>query len=178
MNPDILEIEEIGVAYGLSPIDIAIASDQLIGYELKSDLDPLDRLPRQVKYYNSIFEEVVLVVGYQHAYEALKMIPNWWGVYFAEKCSNGIVQLSIARDPKTNPNPIKASIAKLLWREELLHFLAESEFEICYRYKTRDELSEKLAEKYDYFSLVDKVCSQLKHRSNWRVDAAHRKYAY
>ena len=178
LDTDILVIEELGLEYGLSRIDFAVASDKLIGYELKSDLDTLDRLPQQVRHYNAIFEEINLVVGYQHAYKALKMIPNWWGVYFAEMCSDGVIRFSIARDPKKNPKPVKSSIAKLLWRDELLQFLAEFELDFYYKYKTRDELSEKLAEKYDYNSLVDKVCDQLKHRANWRVGTLHKKYAY
>jgi hypothetical protein len=44
-------VQEMGVWSGVARIDIAVINGELCGYELKSDRDTLERLPRQMEYY-------------------------------------------------------------------------------------------------------------------------------
>jgi hypothetical protein len=47
-------------------IDIAVFNGIMHGYEIKSDVDTLKRLPQQIKAYDSIFDKITLIVGKAH----------------------------------------------------------------------------------------------------------------
>ena len=176
--PGAIVIDELGIAHGSSRIDIAVITKRLLGYEIKSEKDTLRRLPQQIRYYNSVFNRVTLIVDYRHAYEALKIIPIWWGVRLVEMKSSGEVYFSIAREARENPSPDKYSIAQLLWRNEVLQILEETEADRSIRAKSRDELYKRIAESTEIDKLRASVCDQLKRRENWRVDVSQVSYAY
>lgn len=172
-------IEELGLSHGSSRIDIAIVNDRLIGYELKSGQDTLKRLPRQVQYYNAVFSKLILVVDYRHAYDATKIIPQWWGVYFVETLPDGRVKsVSIARPPQENPLQSKSAIVKLLWKEEAVYYLEEIGLAKGYRSKTKREIYDRIVEHVNIDSLQSYVCKTLKNRVYWRADASQLTYAY
>src|SRR3990167_10801492 len=90
-DPETAIFEELGVAHGAARVDIAVVNGIMHGYEVKSDLDTLRRLPEQIEVYNSVFDKMTLVVGKSHLYEAIKIIPDWWGVVVAKVDENGVV---------------------------------------------------------------------------------------
>ena len=51
---------------GASICDLMAVTDCLTGYEIKSDLDNYQRLDRQIKNYDKIFDKNYVVVGQQH----------------------------------------------------------------------------------------------------------------
>jgi hypothetical protein len=61
-------------------IDVAVVNGLLAGYEIKSDLDTLLRLPRQVLSFSLVFERATLVTTATHAVKARALIPSWWGI--------------------------------------------------------------------------------------------------
>src|ERR1700733_2509791 len=83
-------VEEMGVWSGSVRIDIAVVNGSLSGYELKSERDTLERLPRQVRLYGHVFDFLHLVVGKRHVEKAKAMIPDWWGVKIAIAGSTGV----------------------------------------------------------------------------------------
>ena len=68
----------------------------LTGYEIKSDADDLKRLPNQVASYPAMTDLNYLVVGDVLHDEAIKLLPNNWGIMRA-RLSNGIVSLTTER---------------------------------------------------------------------------------
>ena len=63
-------INELGILHGEARIDLVVISDGVMhGYELKSDIDSLSRLPEQMRIYNTVFSKVTLVVGKKHILE-------------------------------------------------------------------------------------------------------------
>lgn len=176
--PGTIVIDELGISYGASRIDIAVIGSELLGYELKSDLDNLNRLPSQVQAYNAVFDELTLVVGYTHAYDAVKIVPQWWGLVFAETDPHGHVLFSYAREPKKNPSPDKFVVAKLLWRDEALQVLDDLGLARGFRSKSRGEICEELAKQTDFEILRSRVCCQIKKRINWRADKLQTLYAH
>src|SRR5262245_39425246 len=76
-------VEEMGIWSGSVRIDIALINGSLSGYELKSDSDTLERLPRQLAIYGRVFDYLHLVVGKRHADKARALLPDWWGVKVA-----------------------------------------------------------------------------------------------
>src|SRR6185312_2727790 len=70
-------VEEMGVWSGAVRVDIAVINGKLWGYELKSDSDTLERLPRQAEIYGKVFDRMTLIVGNRHADRAFKVVPRW-----------------------------------------------------------------------------------------------------
>ncbi|MFX4263573.1 sce7726 family protein [Pelotomaculum propionicicum] len=73
-------VDELPICWGDTRIDIAIVNCSLIGYEIKSDRDTLDRLPRQAELYNKIFDSITLVCSQRLIAKAKDKIPEWWGI--------------------------------------------------------------------------------------------------
>lgn len=164
-----LIVEELALKHGATRIDIAVINDQLYGYEIKSAKDTLIRLPDQARIYSSVLDRITLVVAYCHAYEALQIIPDWWGVELVHMGPEGVV-ISEARDPRDNPMIDKSSIAELLWRDEAIAFLEEMDAANGVRSKSRSVIYKRIVEVADLQSLRSRVCRQLRLRTDWRPD--------
>lgn len=168
-------LEELGLKHGRTRIDLVVINDRLHGYEIKSDRDSLKRLTEQINIYSSIMDRVTLVVGYRHAYSALKMVPEWWGVRLAEKDEeSGAVFLSDARLPTDNPRVDINAIASLLWRDEALDILEEIGESKGVHSKTRTDIYNRLVQVIEPRHLCAMVRRQLKSRKDWRSGAQRR----
>src|SRR5690554_5074540 len=73
-------VDELPICWGDSRIDIAVINRSLHGYEIKSDRDTLDRLPRQIELNNKIFDYITLICSCRLVANARKRIPEWWGI--------------------------------------------------------------------------------------------------
>jgi len=164
-------IDELGVLHGEARIDLAVIDEGLIhGYELKSDVDSLSRLPEQMRIYNSVFSKLTLVVGKKHILEAIKIIPEWWGITVAKISNeNDTVLLYNIREADLNPIQDSISIARLLWKEEAISILEDVNKAYGIRSKARDFIYERLAEVFDKETLSTKVNECLCARRDWRV---------
>lgn len=163
-------IEELGVNHGSARVDIAVVNGILQGYEIKSDLDTLDRLMPQINAYNNVFDKMTLVVGHNHILEALDMIPDWWGVMYAKVTTDGSVRLTTLRKAEENPSPDSVSIARLLWRDEALKMLESIDRAKGFKTKTSSIIYKELALNMDSCNLKERVRETLFFRPNWRVD--------
>lgn len=164
-----LLLDELGIRHGTARIDLIVVNHRLHGYEIKSDSDSLRRLPEQIRIFSSVLDRITLVVGYRHAYDALRMVPEWWGVRLAaedERC--GTVVLSSARFPRNNPRVDLNAMVALLWRDEALNILEEMGAAKGVRSKIRTDIYKRLVEvcKPDY--LRARIRQQLKSREGWR----------
>lgn len=169
--PDAKIIEELGIVHGAARVDIAVVSGIIHGYELKSDIDTLDRLPEQMKIYNSVLDKMTLVVGKNHLYDAINIVPEWWGIMVAKIIhSNGKVSLYNIREAGENPHQDNVAVAALLWREEALNILEKIGQAEGVRSKTRKTIYERLVEVLDGQTLKEIVRAHLCTRVNWRSD--------
>jgi hypothetical protein len=163
-----LIIEELGVNHGSTRADIAAVNGIMHCYEIKSDKDTLLRLPEQIKAYNAVFDRVTLVVGFSHVYEALELIPDWWGVTVAKQASDGVVLHEI-RQAAVNGGRDGQSIARLLWRGEALAILEELDQAYGFRSKPRSAIYEKLADTMEVDDLSNRVKKTLCLRYDWQA---------
>jgi hypothetical protein len=162
-------IEEMGITHGAARVDVAVVNGVIHGYELKSDLDTLRRLPGQMRAYNSVLDLVTLIVGRQHVHDAINTVPEWWGITIAKAVgSGGAVSFCIIREPDENPSKDSVAIAGLLWRDEALHLLAEVGRDAGVRSKPRRVLYQRLAAIFDQPTLQTKVRHCLAARTTWR----------
>ena len=65
---------------GSSICDLMLVTDKLTGFEIKSDSDNYERLPRQICAYNQFFDENYLVVSQTHSRSAESKVPSHWGI--------------------------------------------------------------------------------------------------
>lgn len=167
--PDTRVIEELGIRWGTSRIDIAVINGKLHGYEIKSDSDTLDRLPCQMEAYNSVFDRISIVVGCHHAERVLSLIPDWWGVKIATLGAQKAVHFEQLRWPSDNPSVDPFEVARLLWREEALEILEDIGAAQGMKGKSREVLYRRLTMVLEPHDLGAHVRRRLKQRSNWRV---------
>lgn len=167
-NKRVRIIEELGVQHGEARIDIAVINGVIHGYEIKSDQDTLSRLPEQIRIYNSVFDKVTLVVGKSHLHNAIKMIPDWWGVMVAKINKDGSVFFNLIRKEEFNKDQNKISVAQLLWRAEALKILEGIDEAKGLRSKPRNLIYQKLSTTLDQKTLGKKVRETIFLRANWR----------
>ncbi|KXG44571.1 sce7726 family protein [Tepidibacillus decaturensis] len=115
-------INELGIDFGASRIDIAVVNGIMHGYEIKSESDTLNRLPKQMEYYNRVFERMTIVVDRKYYEETKNLVPKWWGITIVNK-KNGSIQLQQKRKGRKRTPQDKELLLKLLWKDELEKFV-------------------------------------------------------
>ncbi len=109
-------VHELGVSYGEHRVDIATVNRRcLSGYEIKSEVDTLTRLPRQANAFSSVFDKMTLVVVPKHLEAARRVVPDWWSIVV----DDGINCYS-ERQGRENPKACAATSLQLLWKSELV----------------------------------------------------------
>lgn len=164
-------IEELGVQHGNARVDIAVVNGIMHAYEIKSDSDTLRRLPEQVQAFSAVFDQVTLVVGKIHLYEAVKIVPEWWGVTIAKPNDKGSVTFMVIRKEAPNTQRDSVSIARLLWRDEALSLLEAEDAAKGFRSKPRDIIYQQLSAVFNQQALSQKVRETIFVRPDWRPDA-------
>ena len=161
-------VEELGISHGEARIDVAVINGVMHGYEIKSDLDTLSRLHEQMNLYNSVFTEMTLVVGKKHLFEAIQIVPEWWGIIIAKFNSDGGIEFNHIRESEKNLNQNPIFIAKLLWREEAINILDSFGKAKGFRSKSRNCIYQKLSDIFDKQTLENKVRETLFFREDWK----------
>lgn len=170
-DPDLVVVEELGLQHGTARVDIAVVNGSLHGFELKSDLDTLLRLPRQMQIYNLVLDQVTLVVGKDHVHKAINIIPDWWGVIIAKSTDlYGNVKFYDIRQSENNPSVDSMSLVRLLWKDEALSILEELGQASGFRSKRRDIIYQKLVSILSQKDLKAYVRKSLSSRINWRAE--------
>ena len=165
-EPDTLLLDELGLC-GQVRVDLAVVNGFLAGYEIKSPVDTLRRLPGQAEVYSRVLDFAHLVVAGRHYEHALVMIPQWWGVHLAH-ASAGEVWLETVRAARRNEMVDRMSLARLLWRDEALAVLAARGADRGVRTKARWHVWTRLSEVLTTEEMRDVVRSHLKARQGWR----------
>jgi hypothetical protein len=116
-------IHELGLARGSTRVDVAVvARTGLYGFEIKSDVDVLKRLPGQVKLYSEVCDYASVVTTTKHLEEVVGMLPTWWGIFLASD-ETGKVKFKVNTLPQKNPTLNITKLTRMLWRDEALEFL-------------------------------------------------------
>ena len=171
LTEDAQIIEELGIERGSARIDLAIVNGALIGYEIKSDFDSLDRLANQMHAYHRVFDELSIVTTPQFVPQVEQLLPFWWGVLQAVCDGAGVVCLEVVRTPSANPRQEALSLLGLLWRDEAVALLDQHSATKAKSKLTRTMLYEQLAGLADLSTVRDWVSHALRHRGEWRTNA-------
>ena len=171
LSPDTLVLDELGLKHGNVRADIAVVNGHLIGYEIKSDADSLNRLSRQVDAYSAVFDRANAVVGQRHSVPIAKLVPSWWGIVVATRGRRGAVCFKTIRRASPNPSTDAFATAQLLWRNEAEEELAKRGFSGRILRQKRSILYEELIKALGAVELRMVVKERLKMRTDWRRPA-------
>lgn len=118
-----LVLDELRLARTRAVLDVAVIDAGLHGYEIKSDLDSLSRLPRQIEVFGRSCDTLTLVTVKKHAAAAKQIIPGWWGLLLAERDRASRLTLTREREPFENPAVDATEFLNILRRTELMRIL-------------------------------------------------------
>ena len=154
-------IQELEVARGRARADVVrLSGGDSHAYEIKSDLDTLRRLPRQIRHYNEVFSTVTLVVGVDHVVEALYLIPDWWGVIVAE-LDNTELRLSPIREVRQNSHTDYEAISDLLRKHELMKVLSARNTSAGCHSMSKQRLVQEARQEISKESMVEQLARTL-----------------
>jgi hypothetical protein len=121
--------------------------------------------------FNAVFDKLTLVVGKRHLYDAINIVPDWWGIIVAKIDANHEIFFQTIREAEDNQDQVGVSIARLLWKEEALQILEERSKAKGVRSKPREFIYQRLANVLDAETLKEKVRDALLvSREDWRSE--------
>jgi len=165
-EPSTTIIDELSLCQGHARVDLAVVNGSLSGYEIKSDRDSLNRLPRQRAIYDVCFNTMVIVVGSRHANGCFDAVPEAWGIWLAIPTISGI-KFEVRREPKINARIEAESVVQLLWKAEVSSSLEEVGVTLNPKLGRR-ELWKCLVASVEPQELFRIVRDRLRARGDWR----------
>lgn len=165
---DTLILDEVGLACSTARVDVAVLNGSMSGFEIKSDVDSLARLPRQVAAYDSILDFATLVAGTRHFRHARDVVPKHWGLVRAEVV-DGVLSLATVRPAMHNANVVPRNLAMMLWREELVEELKARQAYRGLSTKPKGALWDALVAATSVDELRNLVRERIKARGDWRA---------
>lgn len=141
-------------------IDVAVVNGVLHGYEIKSDRDRLNRLPRQVVAYGQVVDFATLVVGHNHLAAAVALLPAWWEVL--EVDDEGTIKRR--RPGSRNPMRSARALAQLLWLEDAQRMLEGRGGLEGLRRAPRERLCLQICARYELEEIAKAARATLKAR--------------
>lgn len=161
-------IDELGLAHAQSRIDLAVFNGHLHGYEIKSAVDTLDRLPRQLAIYTRALQKLTLVVATRHLDAAEAIAPDWCGLTEIVEGPRGGMTFASRRRARLNPGLDPFMLAHLLWHQEaqdLLRARGASEADVN---APRKRLYRLLADEVPVRELAPAIKAAMASRTRWR----------
>jgi len=76
---------------GESRLDLCKVNGKSVAYEIKTELDTLDRLDKQVNDYQRLFDEVYVICPISKCQEVEKVIPLECGIYVYEEINDKLI---------------------------------------------------------------------------------------
>jgi hypothetical protein len=121
-TPHVL-VPEVDIRWSVpARADALLVSDRICGFEIKSDVDSLARLPRQVLAYGQVVERAYLLVGEKYRERATAIVPEWWAIWAASWAGDD-VRVRQVRAGRLNPDINPLAVTTFLSREQLTRTL-------------------------------------------------------
>jgi len=84
-----------------SRTDFLVINGDTKSFEVKSKIDTLNRLKKQVEDYGDVFEYNTVVIDKTHLEKVIELIPDYYGVWYYEK-SKKVIYREAKYSPKIN----------------------------------------------------------------------------
>ena len=150
-DSSLLVTQELALARGRHRADVVVVNGVLTGFEIKSDLDSLRRLPGQVTAYSGVMDFVTVVTGPKWLCKVACTITSW-------------------RPPQENPTPNAQALLDLLWREDLVTLLEKRGAARGFRGANCSSLWQKILTLYTVQELRPEIrCALRQHHNRARL---------
>jgi hypothetical protein len=166
--PDTLILNELALAHSSARIDVAVLNGCLHGYEIKSSVDTLHRLPRQIDLYVECLQKLTIVCAPRHLEGVYSIVPSWCGVMEAQKGEQGDIKFVTHRVPQENKNVQGSRLAHLLWRQEAVDMLASQNLPVKILKQPRKQLYLEIADRFTVTEISAYIKSAMASRPRWR----------
>lgn len=157
--------DEFRLSDGFVVADVALIGTDLIGFEIKSDKDVLDRLSVQSMVYSNAFSECFLVTTPKYAERASLLVPDWWGILIVEERDNTLF-MSEYRRGEENLDVTPLAVLQLLKKKEAGDLLRLVNSPISNKKKA--EIYLELMEKLQPDELIYLSCLKVRARYHGR----------
>jgi len=166
--PDTIVVNELGLSHAKVRVDVAVINGCVHGYEIKSGMDTLERLPVQLELYTQCLEKLTLVCAPRHIKRVEAISPPWAGIIEAKKGGRGAITFSTVRRGCINGDIDPVQLAHLLWRPEALALLSRFDVDKKLLKKSRKQLYWALAELMTVSQLTTAIREFMQQRRTWR----------
>jgi hypothetical protein len=167
-NPNTIVVDELGLLHAKARVDVAVINGCIHGFEIKSGVDKLDRLARQMELYASCLEKLTIVCAGNHVAEVLPILPDWCGLLLARKGRRGGIDFLTMRKAVRNPFVDKSKLAHLLWRPEVIRLLECIDAPKAVLKRPRVEMYDYVAAQLTLSEITAYVRECLINRETWR----------
>ncbi len=150
---------------GSSICDVMAVTDELTGYEIKSDLDNYSRLDMQIRAYNMFFDRNYIVVSHKHIKSIKEKIPAEWGIIYILD-----YKIGIERNAKPNPKVSRRRQLSILWKLELKNLLIKNNLPL-YAQKEKGYIADRIAASVNNDLLGHQIARELMERDYSVYDA-------
>lgn len=171
-SDDVLVVDELGLAHAKSRIDVAVINGCVHGYEIKSALDTLTRLPDQIATYQDTLERLTIVCDTRHVRGVIRLTPSWCGVTEARLGARGGVHFDTVRRPGKNPDVKPTMLAHLLWHGEAVSLLSRFDIPARDLRQPRKQLYAMIAELMTPKEITKSIREFMLERQTWRYHPA------
>lgn len=145
-----------------SRCDFYTVTDRLTGYEIKSDADSYERLARQIKDYDTFFDENYIVIGATHKIHVAKKIPEHWGIICITDTDEGF-EVETLRPAKPNPKLKRRNQILKLWNPEISSVLRQNKLHV-YNGKSKAFRAAYMIKSVPDEKLREHICHELFER--------------
>ncbi len=166
MNERLRFFEELVI--GKSRADaILVRENEIVGFEIKSDMDSLVRLEKQVKNYERFCDRCYIVTGVHYADRIDDYVPKHWGIYEVSLTDNGEYHIEMSREavhnPKERPRVKLKNQMSLLWRSELVSIIRTNKYggvsgknKRILKEQIIEKAGDSLARRFTYDALIER----------------------
>lgn len=162
-----LTLEEVGILFGESIVDIAVFSSTMNhAFEIKSAVDSLTRLNDQMRKYSMVFDYITIITQPSH-YDKIELYaPKYVGIILVY--DDGVIEKK--RSPIANPLIQNSKLIQILWKEELYSYLKSNGHKGLSKL-TKSKLRKYFLENYDGPEIKKIIFETLKKRVGWKTSS-------
>ena len=165
-RPHVL-VPEVDVRWSVpARMDALLVADRISGFEIKSDVDSLTRLPRQIMAYGAVVERAVLIVGDRHLAAGTAAVPSWWTIWGARWRDDQVVIREVRRG-RLNPEINPLAVMSFMSRDNLSGALRVRGFKRLSTYSV-DELRQLLADNVGAHETIRLARTAMLGNAGWR----------
>ncbi len=143
---------------GSSICDVMAVTTQLVGYEIKSDLDNYHRLQQQVAAYDRFFDANYLVVSSSHSKSAQEKVPAHWGILCIQENN-----ITLVRPAGKNKQVDRKNQLSILWKLELKNLLMKNNMPL-FAQKEKGYIAQQIVQSVPEPLLGEQIAQELMRR--------------